>query len=116
MEEKAATRLEQKIPDISHNQWAYDSREVDNDTGYAFSTELTVHEQSINQADKIQQQTLTQTEKSFEAGNASKFELDSQRTTAQITKLSVEQAKYAVLEALMNYDFAVAGLADAGSM
>lgn len=67
-------------------------------------------------ADRIQQQTLTQTEKSYEAGNASKFELDSQKITAQITKLSVEQAKYAVLEALMNYDYAVAGLADSGSM
>ena len=67
-------------------------------------------------ADRIQQQTLSQTEKSFAAGNASRFELKSQQTTAQITKLSVEQAKYAVLEALMNYDFAVDGLADAGSM
>lgn len=67
-------------------------------------------------ADKIQQQTLEQTKKSFEAGNASEFELKSQKITAQITKLSVEQAKYAVLEALMNYDYAVAGLAGSGSM
>ena len=67
-------------------------------------------------ADKIQQQTLAQTEKSFEAGNASEFELKSQKTTSKMTKIAVEKAKYAVLEALMNYDYAVAGLADSGSM
>ena len=67
-------------------------------------------------ADKIQQQTLAQTEKSFEAGNASEFELKSQKTTSKMTKIAVEKAKYAVLEALMNYDYAVAGLAGSGSM
>lgn len=67
-------------------------------------------------ADKVQQQTLVQTQKSYEAGNASEFELKSARTTSQITKLAVEQAKYAVLEALVNYDYAVAGLAGSGSM
>ena len=67
-------------------------------------------------ADKIQQQTLVQTEKSFEAGNASEIELKSQKTTSKMTKIAVEKAKYAVLEALMNYDYAVAGLAGSGSM
>ena len=67
-------------------------------------------------ADKIQQQTLVQTQKSYESGNASEFELKSQKITSQITKLSVEQAKYAVLTALLNYDCAVAGLAGSGSM
>ncbi len=57
---------------------------------------------------------LAVTEKGFAAGSSSAVELRSQQIAARLGQLAQQQAEYALLQAVMNYDYAVAGLAQAG--
>lgn len=64
-------------------------------------------------ASDVQQQLLTIAERKFEVGEISKVELKAQQVSARAAGITAEQAKNSLLEAKMNYDYAVAGLASA---
>jgi len=64
-------------------------------------------------ASDVQQQLLTIAERKFEVGEISKVELKAQQVSARAAGIAAEQAKNSLLEAKMNYDYAVAGLASA---
>lgn len=64
-------------------------------------------------ANSVQQQTLEQMKKKHESGSAGDFDLKAQEITSRITEIAVQQAENAMLEAVMNYQSAVNGLAGA---
>lgn len=63
-------------------------------------------------ANEVQQATLKQVQKKHKLGSASDAELKSQQIQAQLAQVAVEQAKLSTLQALIDYDAVVAGLAD----
>ena len=63
-------------------------------------------------ANEVQQATLKQVQKKHKLGSASDAELKSQQIQAQLAQIAVEQAKLSTLQALIDYDAVVAGLAD----
>ncbi|MDO4939150.1 MAG: TolC family protein [Lachnospiraceae bacterium] len=63
-------------------------------------------------ANEVQQSMLKQMQKKHELGTASDAELKAQQIQTQLTQIAVGQAKYAALQALIDYDAVVAGLAD----
>jgi len=60
---------------------------------------------------KLQQTNLTQSKTKFDNGSMNKVEYRSAQITARSAQIALKQAEYKVLEALMNYDYGVAGLA-----
>ena len=64
-------------------------------------------------ANEVQKKSYEQMKIKHDTGNASDFDLKAQKITSQISEIAVQQAKNAALEAIMNYESAVNGLAGA---
>lgn len=59
----------------------------------------------------LQETNLATANQRFSLGMISKFELDTQRITTENAKRALEQSRYAINQAIANYDWAIKGLA-----
>lgn len=64
-------------------------------------------------ASNVQQRLLSIAEKKHELGDMSDVELKSQQAAARTAGIAAQQAEYSLLQALMTYDYNVAGIASA---
>ena len=64
-----------------------------------------------NEFAKLQEGNLSLANQRYSLGLISKSDLETQRITAENAKNSLIQSKYALVQAMVNYDFAVKGLA-----